>query len=216
MNLLQTPTISPGDLRSAILPLRLVFWGGLLCLLDFKVSETRNGSGWSFDYLNDFLGMLMITWSVFRLAGFDLGGPYDRSMRFVKIIAVIAAVRAFDGHFIYPQGELLILVRHLFGIAVILSLVVFFRSMERLSDAAGLIRAAASWRFTRLLFLWIYVIPLGLLYAAMAVATVAGARFHFNLGPFGLFVLPLFFVPLVHLFMSTSRMKREIGTVTGF
>ena len=211
----QSTTMFPGDLRRAILPLRLVFWGGLLCLLDFKISEIRNGSGWNFDFLNDLAGMLMITGAVFRLGGFDLDRRYDRAMRYVKVVSVLATLRALDAHFIYPEGDLLTLVRHLFGIAVILSLVVFVRSMQRLSDAAGLFRAAASWRFTRLLFLCIYVVPLGLLYAAMAVATVTETPFHFNLGPLGLFVLPLFFVPLVHLFMSTSRMKREIGAVTG-
>jgi len=33
------------DIRNAITPLRLVFWGGLICILDFNISQTVMARG---------------------------------------------------------------------------------------------------------------------------------------------------------------------------
>jgi hypothetical protein len=59
-----------------------------------------------------------------------------------------------------------------------------------------------------LLFVLIYLVPLGSFYLLSMAAAVTGRSFNFDLGPAGLLVLPVFAVPLVHLFVSTSRMRR--------
>jgi len=46
-------------------------------------------------------------------------------------------------------------------------------------------------------------------YLAGMFAMLTGNSFHFNLGLTGLLLPPVFIVPVVHLFVSTSRMKRE-------
>lgn len=50
-------------ISKAVTPLRMIFWGALLCILDFSFSSysSRNGgpaSGFQFDILNDLLGMI--------------------------------------------------------------------------------------------------------------------------------------------------------------
>lgn len=81
--------------------------------------------------------------------------------------------------------------------------------MRWFCEEARLDRAAQSWRTTTLLFVVIYLIPLGLCYLAGCVSILIGRSFHFELGPLGLLLLPVFAVPLIHLFMSTSRMARS-------
>jgi hypothetical protein len=64
-----------------------------------------------------------------------------------------------------------------------------------------------------LLFVVIYVLPLGFLYAAGAFMIALGTSFYFDLGVAGLLLLPVFAIPLVHLFISTARMKRAAEMV---
>jgi hypothetical protein len=86
--------------------------------------------------------------------------------------------------------------------------IAFCVAMRWFCEAASLREASQSWRTTTALFVVIYAVPLGLLYVAGAVATASNHPLNFNLGPLGLLVLPVFAVPLIHLFVSTSRMKR--------
>ena len=77
-------SISIGEIRRTILPLRLVFWGGLICVFDLTFSQTVNGEGWEFDVLNDFVGMFMITWGVFQLAKIHVHERYCTATLFVR------------------------------------------------------------------------------------------------------------------------------------
>ena len=71
---------------------------------------------------------------------------------------------------------------------------------------------------TTILFLCVYALPLGILYAIGLFTTAMGTRFNLNLGPAALLLIPVFLIPPIHLFMSVSRMSREAqggGTYTG-
>lgn len=202
-------SISVRDIRETISPLRLIFWGGLICVLDFSFSQTVNGEGWTFDVLNDFVGMLMITCGVFRLAKVTVHDRYRSAMSFVSVLAVLSCLDALHAHFLYDTPAVLSFLLSVLGVAAMIATVVFCVAMRRLSAEAGLRISATSWRTTILLFVFIYLIPLGLLYSATGVAIAAGTSFHIDLGPAGLLLLPIFFIPLIHLFVSTSRMASE-------
>jgi hypothetical protein len=45
------------SIKHAVAPLRMIFWGGLLCVFDITFSQTTNGQGFKFDILNDALGL---------------------------------------------------------------------------------------------------------------------------------------------------------------
>ena len=58
------------------------------------------------------------------------------------------------------------------------------------------------------------VIPLGVFYVIGLGVVLMGRSFHYNLpAVYLLLLLPIFFIPLVHLFVSTSRMKRAAAAV---
>ena len=80
-----TMNVPVRDIRDAIRPLRFIFWGGLICVLDFKVTEMSSSGGWQFDFLNDFVGMLMIVWGVTQLGKIDVHERYGKALSFVTV-----------------------------------------------------------------------------------------------------------------------------------
>jgi hypothetical protein len=196
-------------IRHAITPLRLIFWGGLICLLDVKISSVRNGYGFQFDLLNDAVGAVMISIGVFSLAAIRVDDRYERAMTFVKIMSVLMVLDALREHIDFPEPLPLQIVMLLLGLARLAATVVFCVAMRRLSARAGLWRSEASWRTTTVLFVVIYVVPLGLLNLVSIPAVAMGERIHLELGPVAFLLLPVFLIPVIHLFVSTSRMRRE-------
>ena len=197
------------SIRQAITPLKLVFWGGLLCLFDFTFSTTSGGEGFKFDILNDAVGAVLIAVGVFKLSAISVHARYGRIMTFVKVISVLAVADAVRDHFVLDLSPAAALVLHLFSLAGLAAIVAFCVAMRWFSQEAALNRAVQSWRVTTWLFVIIYAIPLGILQVVHCGALLAGESFFINLGPAVLLLLPVFFAPIVHLFISTSRMKRE-------
>jgi hypothetical protein len=193
--------LSPGEIKRAIGPLRLIFWGGMICVLDFKF----NG----FDVINDVVGTIMIAWGVFKLSEFRIDERYRSAMLFVKIISILCIAQAIHAHFNYRIPRVIAFLLHVLGIAKMLATVLFCVAMRWLSTAAGLTRSRESWKVSAILFAVIYLVPFGLLHFVWIVCLITGKKFHFDLGPAALLLLIVFIVPIVHLFISTSRMKTE-------
>jgi hypothetical protein len=202
------------SIHQAIAPLRLIFWGGLLCVLDFSISTTTTidgqmTSGFKFDFLNDFLGMLLVTLGIYRLMQFELDGSYGGNMMVVFAVALINCLIAFMDHFVFDTPMPPALLLTLFSIATLVATILFCTAMHQLASAYGLWRSSESWLLTRLLVIAIWVIPFGLLNLLMLGTLLSGRSFHFNIGWLMALVLLAMLVPLVHLFISTSIMKNE-------
>lgn len=213
-----SPSTTPGppaavardsDVRSVSTPLRWILVGALIVLVDVTYSETVDGVGWRFDFLNDAVGMLMILWGTSRLAGIQVHGQYRVAMRFVVITAVLGLLDAIHGHFIYDTLPAVALFFALVNVASIIATVVFCVAMRWLSEASNLVRSAASWKVTTWLFVIVCLIPLGGFFGASAVAIAIGKPFNIDLGPAGLLAVPVLCIPLVHFFISTRRMTAD-------
>jgi len=200
-------------MSALITPLRLIFWGALLCLLDFHVSQTTNGQGFKFDFLNDFLGMILITVGVFRLSRQAPTPSAARAMNFVKIVAVVSTIKALIDHTIFQAPEPWTFFWTLFALAELAANVIFCFSMILYCNHHGLPEPARSWRTTAWLFVVIYALPLGLFYVAALIAMLAGESFNLNLGPAFLLVLAVLVIPIIHFFVSTSRTARAAASV---
>lgn len=201
--------LSTDDVRKAVKPLRLIFWGGLLCIFDFTFGQTTNGRGFRCDILNDAVGAFLIAWGVFALAEIRVDERYRQAMTFVKIMSVLAVLNAIRAHFVFDIPTPLSFVLTVYGLASLAAIVVFCIAMRRFCEVAWLPEAAKSWQTTTVLFVCIYAVPLGLFNLASSFAILTGKSFHINLGPFALLILPVFAIPIVHLFISTSRMARS-------
>jgi len=198
-------------LPAMITPLRLIFWGGLLCLIDVTFTQKVNGSGFKFDLLDDFIGMVLMTTGVFRLSRFTASRNYEKGMAFVKVVAVLSTIKALLDHWVFRTPHVWDLFWTAFSIAELAAIVLFCSLMHLLCRVHDLDWPAKSWKTTTMGFVIVYAIPLGLFYFASLIATMAGKSFHFNLGPWALLLLPVFAVPLLHFFASTSRMARAAG-----
>ena len=199
-------TLAPGGIRSLVGPLRLIFWGGILCVLDFKF----NG----FDVLNDVLGASLIAWGVLRLGSSQIHERYRIAMLFVQVMALLYVVQTVNAYVRYEFPRPLAFLLHVYGIAKMAATVVFCVAMRWLCIATGLTRSEQSWKITTVLFAVIYLIPWGLLHLVWIVCLFTGKKFSFNLGQAVLVILLLFFAPLIHLFVSTSRMRAEAESIS--
>jgi hypothetical protein len=186
----------------------MIFWGGLLCVFDITFTTKTNAHGFRFDLLNDALGMILIAIGVCRLAAVRVSDRYRAAMIFVAVVSFPATVEAFFNHLIFPRPALLSFAASVFAMVCLAAIVVFCVAMRWFCREAGMDAAGDSWKLTTWLFVLIYALPLGLFYAAAGFAVLSGQSFNINLGPAGLLLLPVFAVPLIHLFVSTSRMRR--------
>jgi hypothetical protein len=205
------------SIKKAVSPLRMIFWGGLLCIFDINFTQTTNGQGFKCDLLDDSVGALLILIGICKLSAIRVHERYAAVMRFIQVVSVLALINTIRAHFIFPLPVVLQLAIEVLGVVTLAAIIAFCVAMRWLCEEAHLNNVARSWAFSTALFFVIYVIPLGALYVMSAWATIAGKTFHIDLGPAGLLLLPVFAIPLIHLFVSTSRMKRaaEVALFTG-
>jgi len=206
---------SPRVLSKFITPLRLIFWGGLLCLFDFKFSQVSGREGFQVDVLSDLVGMILVVVGLSKIAMLPLPGRVAVGMKFLVGVGIVSALAAALDHFIFRRPDALVAMLQLLGLVELGSMMLFCGLMRSVCRDAGLSRPAGSWRTTLVLFGVIYVIPLGFLHGAVLVAMATRTEFRIDLGPAVLLLLPVFFWPLVHLFISTSRMARAAGASIG-
>lgn len=196
------------QVHAAVNPLRFIFWGGILWIFDLTFTYTINGTGFRLDILDDTVGTLLITFGIFHLASAPVGGRYRTAMTFVKAVALLSVVETVIKHFVFEYPAPLTFFIGVLAVCQLAATVVFCMAMKRFCEEAALADVARSWRITLILFWLIYALPLGIFYLASLGAMAAGTSFSLNLGIGGLLLLPVFAVPLVHLFVSTSRMRR--------
>lgn len=193
------------DSNVVIRSLRLIFWGALLCVLSFKI----NG----FDVFYDTVGLLQICLGVFPLAKQPGGTHHKNFMLFVQTVAIITLIKqVMFGYFSPPESLSLIL--QILGLLMLAGIVVFCLAMRDMAEIHNLSISKNSWKTTLVLFVAIYVIPLGLFYLYALWAIISGSTFNFNIKSlWAIPIIAIFFVPIIHLFVSTSRMKKEMLTV---
>ena len=198
--------VSEYDVHTAVKPLRLIFWGGLLWIFDFKLND--------FDILNDVLGTILIAVAVTRLARVDVSPRYRSAMKFIKVMAYVSVVTSI----VKMTGTNVHILYALISLAQLAATIIFSLAMHWFCLEGGLPRSAASWKLTMLLFAAIYAVPLGFSYIAGIIAQLMGTNYNLNLGPAALLLILVFFLPIIHLFISTSRMRKEAaggGTYPG-
>ena len=195
------------DIIHAARPLRRIFWGALLVLLDIYVSWTVNGTGFRFDFLNDTAGMLLITAAVGRLRDIPVYGAYESRMRFIHWVSILALIDSVMAHFIFQKPWLLGFLGLALNVAVILAILSFCACMRDLCRAAALDEAAGKWRRTYGLFLVFHGIPSLVLVLLGLHAMITGQAYHFDQTP-GAALIYLTLVPIFFFFGATSTMVR--------
>jgi hypothetical protein len=197
------------DIVHAVRPLRHVFWGALLVLLDVAFTLTSGGEGFRIDLLNDTVGMALITAAVARLRGIPVSASYAARMKFVHWVSILAVIASAIDHLIFARPWLLTFLWQILGMAEIVALLLFCACMRDLCVEGLLAEAGRRWRTTLALFVALYGMPFGLLQIAGIITVLTGGSFHIDLGVGALVIGAIFFVPLVSFFRATSTMARS-------
>lgn len=197
------------EIVHAVRPLRHIFWGALLVLLDVAFTLTSGGEGFRIDILNDTLGMALITAAVARLRGIPVSASHAARMKFIHWVSILVVIESAIDHLIFARPWLLTFLWQILGMAKIVALLLFCACMRDLCVEGMLARAARRWRTTLVLFVFLYGIPFGSLQIAGLITMLAGGSFHIDLGPGMLVIGAIFFVPLVSFFRATSAMARS-------
>ena len=183
-----------------------IFWGTLLCILDLSVSTETNGFGFKFDFLNDAVGAGLIAWGISELRPVLNDPDYSAIIGFCYPPALLTIASAIFEHFIVPWPEPLKLLAVGFGIWCSIAIFRFCFAMQLLCEAASLLEAAASWRFSRSFFLYLSLIPKIFFESWNTLAIVSGQSWHFDIGPLA-FALVVLFLPIIHILVSIARTR---------
>ncbi|MFC1588090.1 hypothetical protein ACFL54_07260 [Planctomycetota bacterium] len=203
--------LSVESVQASIKPLRLIFWGGLVCFFDFTISL----DGASFDIFNDTLGMVLITFGANSLFRIEVHDRYASSMQFVQRIALISIFAGVIEYF-FPEMPIIISFGlGIFGIIELVAIYVFCSALCMFCSEASLSSCVKSWKVTRNLFLYIYILPLSIFQLFSLWAMVSEEPLIFQPGPAVLIFLIIFFIPIIHLFVSTSRMSKGMEALAG-
>jgi len=196
------------DTKQIVKALRQMFWGGIIIILDVNFG--------GFDIVVDALGVLLIVLGVYSLARQEGGAIFQRKMRIVKPLVLVFMYVSFVELLPLPQ-----VARHWLGIVFVpwlVAIYLFCTAMRAFCEHHTLSRSSKSWNMTSVLVLFIYVIPLSIAYIGVWVGGTflqGQGEFSFNANaaeyPQILIFLIVGVAPLIHLFISTSRIKREVA-----
>ncbi len=208
--------LSKDQVLSAIRPLRLVFWGGLLCVIDAPPLAFGGPVPLRLDVLNDAAGMILVAVGVFRLARIRVHPPwndhYGATMRWVRAVAMVGVAEAIVAQIVFSRPPLLEICLAGFRIVQVGTMVLLCLSMRWLCAEAGLPSARRSWDFTTGFFVCVWLIPLGLAFYFDFLALMSGKSSARDLGAAAYVIQAILAAPFVSLYVSTSRIAGEVRT----
>jgi hypothetical protein len=140
--------------KRVIAPCRLIFWGIIICIIDFRL----NG----FDIINDFVGMIMILWGVVSLSRVPISAQYQRWMAFPVILVILSTIGTFFTEILLVQihpNEFVSAMLFLYGIISILGVIVFCRCMREYCSVMNWERVVASWKYSTRLITYCILLP---------------------------------------------------------
>lgn len=196
------------DLRSAVRPLRWIFWGGLLCAFDLQYASETDGHGWKVDLLNDVVGLALVVAGLVRLLAVRVHDRYATVLRVCIAVAALALLDAGREHFLRPWPRPVVVASEGVRLLGFVATVLFCVAMRWLCDAYGLRDASRSWRTTMILFLVVWAVPLGGLQLLLWTSILAEVTWSVAFGPGFVLLALVMAVPLVHFFVSTTRTAR--------
>jgi hypothetical protein len=194
--------------------LRLVVFGGLLCIFDVTYSSISRHrgtyDGWRFDFLSDTVGVAMILAGLYRLMKLKVPGNYKSRLTFVSVVAWCSLAATIVKHRVFESPEAWSIALHVLSLVRLAAIVVFCSAMVQLGSHWRLPRAQASFQRTRLLFLLLYVAPLTVVELWIWTDGFgSGSELKVETG-WAFVLVAILAIPLVHLFVSTSRLRGEL------
>lgn len=212
------------DVQLTIRPLRKIFWGVLLCIIDFKIKFGFSGVLYRLDLLSDTIGMIMVIVGVSRVASTYKGIDVDDWFAFSLVCAWLTFALTIFELFV---GDEVAWYRFLSGMVSLFSMMaaaLFCFAMHYVALDGQLLRSADRWKRTSIVVLvwwaggsivaqltalaiWMgwMLNPSQWLTSQPGLAAVFGALVALTL------LFCVLFAPVISFWRSTSQMQRELG-----
>jgi hypothetical protein len=161
--------------RKAIPSLRLVFWGGLVTILGFRISVHSGGEVRSVQLLPDFIGLALVLPGMLRLTWLKVSSLYETLMS--TVLGVCCAWALGSLFFTFRPG----LAGRLGPIAPLIPLLTAFSaflfavSMLHLSKSAGAQQSEGAWKKVSASIMGLMVVPYGLAWIGLNLLRASGA-----------------------------------------
>jgi hypothetical protein len=203
--------LHPADAEAARNALAKIFWGTLICVFDFHISQTSNGTGFKFDLISDVVGTILVAWGLGQLQPLLNEARYLQIMRFCRVMAILSVLDALLDHVVTPWPAPLRALFIVFGFVCLVAIYQFCAALRTFCIAGGLLEAERSWSLSQRLFLILNLIPAALLQLASLIFMMRGStRARLDVGPLAIVLVSAAIVPLVHLLLSISRTRRAL------
>ena len=188
-----------------------IFWGALICVLDFSVSWQTNGLGLKFDFINDVIGAMMVTWGVNNLSQLIDEPEHRRNMGFCYAIAVLSVFDALIDHIVAPWPVPLRILSVIFNITCLFAAYRFCAAMRDFCWTGALPEAEQSWRRSQALWMLFVFIPGAILQTLNILTMAASGRDRTDVGLLALVPVIAAFAAFVHILISIWRTRGELS-----
>jgi hypothetical protein len=154
--------------RRAVAALRLVFWGGLVTILEFQLSVKIGLQSRSVQLLPDFIGLAILLPGLFRLTWMKVTSLYEVLMSAVLGVCCAWALGSLFFTFRPDLVDRLDRISASFAPLAASITFIFALSMLLLSKSAGAQSSQAAWQRASLAVLTLVVLPNGVAWLASA------------------------------------------------
>ena len=204
--------LSKQEALKAVTPLRLVFGGAMLYIVDYVPAWAKT-ERWRVDLFNDVVGMILVAVGASLLWRLPVHQPsndrYGGLMRMVKYVAIGSAMIAAMEHVVFDHPRALNVFLSLFEAVRAVTIVLFGWSVMYICDEAKLVRAHKSWTVT--LFVLGGVLGMPLLYYTystfLTLLAPGGLPMDVGWAKPGLTIV--WAIPLAAVYVSTSHLAKE-------
>jgi len=200
----------PFDAWTARSALDKIFWGTLVCVIDFHFTQTSGSGGFRFDVISDVVGAAMIAWGLGQLLPLIPVSAYAKIMSFCQLIAAVAVLEALAGHIVMDWPPPVRLLSMAFSLICLLAVYRFCDAMRLFCSSLALTHVEQSWRLSQQLFLWLNAVPAVILHAASLLVMFSREKVHLNIGPLAIAIVIAAMVPLVHILVSIRRTRSAL------
>lgn len=188
----------------------MMFWGGLLLVVDVPVTMGSGSDGVPVDVVHDFAGMLLIAPAVLRVGLLNLPPGHGRVLSLVLAVSLVSTGLALADPWLRPETGAVAVVRHAYLLVEPWAAVLFCLTLGRLCNRAGLEAPATSWKRTAIHVAVLLALPLAGLHGMHLLSSVTGKRYGVGYGAAHPLVIAVFAFPVFHFLFSTVRLSRSL------
>jgi hypothetical protein len=184
-----------------------IFWGVVICVLDFNLTMTTNSEGFKFDVISDVIGAILIARGIGQLRPLVFDPHYAGTMDFCSIVAMIAVLDAIVDHFVLRWPMPMRVAHSMWDIVSLYAVYRFCGAMRTFCFSASLFDTEATWMTSERLVMWLVLVPAVIIQVFGLMASGAPPRELAHLSLLVVAAVIAAAVGLIHVLLSLTRTR---------